>query len=39
LFKVQAPDKKGFIAPVIGAASLLAMFEFAKYVTKTKQVN
>lgn len=39
LFKVQAPDIKGFIAPVAGAASLLALFELAKYVTQTKQVN
>jgi Ca2+-transporting ATPase len=33
LFKVQAPDVKGFIAPVIGAASILAFFELTKQIS------
>jgi hypothetical protein len=36
LFKIQAPDIKGFIAAVAGASSLLALFELAKHVTQTK---
>jgi Ca2+-transporting ATPase len=39
LFKVQAPNVKGFIAPIVGATSLLALFELAKFITQTKQVN
>jgi Ca2+-transporting ATPase len=33
LFKVQAPDIKGFIAPVIGAAAILTFFELTKQIT------
>jgi Ca2+-transporting ATPase len=42
LFKVQTPDVKGFIAPVIGALSILAMFELTKLITlkaKEKEVT
>jgi Ca2+-transporting ATPase len=42
LFKVQAPDVKGFIAPVLGALSILAMFELTKQITpiaKEKEVT
>lgn len=39
LFKVEAPDFNGFIAPITGALLLLVLFESVKYITKTKQVK
>lgn len=39
LFKVEAPDFNGFIAPLTGALILLVLFESAKYITQTKQVK